>query len=53
MGYVNCPMCGGPGAWEDDEVMTFCGKCEEKYQETLVEQDTHKHEEFDGDLDTY
>jgi len=34
MAYVSCSMCGGPGAWEDSETTVFCGKCEEKYQET-------------------
>jgi len=47
MAYVSCPMCGGPGAWEDSETTVFCGKCEEKYQETawIIQQEQKKAEE--------
>jgi uncharacterized Zn finger protein (UPF0148 family) len=48
MPYVDCPVCGSPkAAYEDSETTTFCGKCEEKYQE--AEQEREEREETEHD----
>jgi len=48
MPYVDCPVCGAPkAAYEDSETTTFCGKCEEKYQE--AEQEREEREETEHD----
>jgi endogenous inhibitor of DNA gyrase (YacG/DUF329 family) len=53
--YVNCPKCGLPGAgWEDEEMVRFCGKCEEEYQRAELEHELTEKErvrQFSGDWD--
>ena len=46
MPYVDCPKCGASkAAYEDANTTTFCGKCEEEYQRSvLVHQATPDHE---------
>jgi len=36
--WIDCPKCGKPkAAWEDDQHLTFCGECEEEYQQAEME----------------
>jgi hypothetical protein len=38
--WVDCPSCGKEkAAWEDSDVTTFCGECEQRYRGEQVQED--------------
>jgi uncharacterized Zn finger protein (UPF0148 family) len=43
--WIDCPKCGKPkAAWEDDQHLTFCGECEEEYQQAEMERQAMEEE---------